>query len=93
MSVLITNDNNNLLLGRREIRCSFQNTQNLKKQTAIQFVKDKLKSKDDFIIPIKLLSMTGLNTINGIFYIYNDRNSAEKQVNKHILSRLVKNAE
>ena len=91
MSVFITNDNNNVLLERREVTCIFKDTQNLKKQNAIQLVKNKLKSENDFIIPIKLLCSAGLNEINGTFYIYNNKHEAEKQINKYILSRLVNN--
>ena len=91
MSVSITNDNKNLLLERREITCVFKDTRNLKRQNAIQLVKDKLKSENDLIIPIRLLCSSGLNEINGVFYIYNNKTEAEKQINRHILTRLIKN--
>ena len=91
MTVTITTDNNNLLLERREITCTFKNTPNLKKQNAIQLVKEKLKSENELIIPIKLKNNTGLLTVEGMFYVYSDKNKAESQINKHILSRLTKN--
>lgn len=91
MVIEVIYDNENLLLKRREIKCNFYDVKNLKKENTITLIKDKLKLTDKIIIPINLKNSTGSNTMNGTFYIYDDKPIAEKQINQHVFSRLIKN--
>ncbi|MCY3853953.1 MAG: hypothetical protein OXF77_01605 [Thaumarchaeota archaeon] len=90
MVIEVIYDNENLLLKRREIKCNFYDVKNLKKENTITLIKDKLKITDKIIIPINLKNSTGSNTMSGTFYIYDDKQIAEKQINQHVFSRLIK---
>jgi ribosomal protein S24E len=92
MSMIETiNDVNNTFLSRRELTCTFAGIGGkLKKIDAIDMIKKEFKLDDKIVIPIEMRNHTGMPSITGIFYVYDDEKLAKQQINPVIFKRLEK---
>ncbi|GIU71377.1 MAG: hypothetical protein KatS3mg003_0856 [Candidatus Nitrosocaldaceae archaeon] len=85
---MIIRDEENLLLDRREVTCIFKDVGGkLSRADAINMLKEKLNI-DKFIIPIKLYCESGKRDVKGLFYIYNDKDTARKYLPEYIFKRI-----
>jgi ribosomal protein S24E len=90
---MIIRDEENPLLDRREITCIFKDAGGkLSRADAINMLKEKFNI-DKFIIPIKLYCESGKRDVKGLFYIYNDKDTARKYLPEHIFNRIEKKEE
>ncbi|MFQ6025105.1 MAG: hypothetical protein ACE5JT_01115 [Nitrosopumilaceae archaeon] len=92
MSVIETiKDEENTLLSRREIICTFKGLGGkLKKLEAIDVVSKHFKLEGKVVIPIQLKNATGIPNISGTFYVYDDEVLAKEHLKPAIFSRLEK---
>lgn len=88
MEIEVTNDNENLLLGRREVECLFKGTYgHFSRTDAVQAISKKINvtTKNVYVISIK--GESGKRDAKGLFYIYNNEEVANKDISKYIINR------
>ena len=92
MSMIKTiTDVDNTFLSRRELTCDFTGLGGkLKKIEAVDMMTKEFKLDGKFVIPMRLRTHVGKQTVTGIFYIYEDEGLAKKHINPTIFSRLEK---
>ena len=92
MSMIQTiKDENNALLSRREIVCSFKGLGGkLKKSEAIDMVTKEFSLNEKVVVPIRLKNETGMTNITGTFFVYEDEKLAREHINPTIFRRLDK---
>ncbi len=92
MSMIQTiKDENNALLSRREIVCSFKGLGGkLKKSEAVDIVTKEFSLNEKVVIPIRLKNETGMTNITGTFFVYEDEKLAREHINPTIFRRLDK---
>lgn len=84
-------DENNALLSRREIVCSFKGLGGkLKKSEAVDIVTKEFSLNEKVVIPIRLKNETGMTNITGTFFVYEDEKLAREHINPTIFRRLDK---
>lgn len=84
-------DENNALLSRREIVCSFKGLGGkLKKSEAVDMVTKEFSLNEKVVIPIRLKNETGMTNITGTFFVYEDEKLAREHINPTIFRRLDK---
>ncbi len=85
---MISRDENNVLLNRREVACIFKDMGGkLSRADAIKMLKEELNI-DKMIIPIKISGESGKRDVKGLFYIYDDETIAKKYLPEYIFKRL-----
>lgn len=90
MVLQILQDVRNDFLGRREISCLFKALAgSLTRGEAVKMVAEKLKVRQDDVIPISLLTMTGTKDVVGLFYAYDDKENAKKHLSPHLWARML----
>ncbi len=92
MSMIQTiKDENNALLSRREIVCSFKGLGGkLKKSEAVDIVTKEFSLNEKVVVPIRLKNETGMTNITGTFFVYEDEKLAREHINPTIFRRLDK---
>lgn len=92
MSMIQTiKDENNALLSRREIVCSFKGLGGkLKKSEAVDMVTKEFSLNEKVVVPIRLKNETGMTNITGTFFVYEDEKLAREHINPTIFRRLDK---
>lgn len=84
-------DENNALLSRREIVCSFKGLGGkLKKSEAVDMVTKEFSLNEKVVVPIRLKNETGMTNITGTFFVYEDEKLAREHINPTIFRRLDK---
>ena len=75
-------------LNRTEIECVFKNISGiLTRQGAVDAIKKELKINDNKIYLIYLKSSSGINELNGLFYVYKNEELAKRYLPKYIINR------
>ncbi len=86
--MIIVKDEYNRLFNRREIRCIFKNAAGrLSRSASIELLRAKLNI-DKVIIPIRLDNEYGRDDVKALFYIYDDKDRAKRDLQLHILRRI-----
>lgn len=82
--VVLLEDNDNLLLKRREIKSLIKNNLgSIKRQDASELIANKLNLNKNNIIPISLKSEFGNPDIVATIYYYEDLKEAKKQIPRY----------
>ncbi len=90
-NINIIRDRDNMLLSRREVVCEFVNINGkFKKSDYMTMIRSKLKLENKVVIPIKLKSCVGKNTVTGIFYVYDDEKMPRIHISTTVLARIDK---
>lgn len=88
VSIEIIEDKENVLLERREIVCIFKDAGGrLKREDAVNAIKEYLKIEDKVIVPIKMTCETGKDDLKATFHVYDSIDVARKYLQEHILRR------
>ena len=75
-------------LNRTEIECVFKNISGiLTRQGAVDAIKKELKINDNKIYLIYLKRSSGINELNGLFYVYKNEELAKRYLPKYIINR------
>ena len=85
---MISRDENNVLLNRREVACIFKGMGGkLSRKDAVDMLKEELNI-DKMIIPIRLSCESGKRDVKALFYIYDDETTAKKYLPEYLFKRL-----
>jgi small subunit ribosomal protein S24e len=88
LQVVILEEHNNTLLGRREIRSVLKNAAGrVKREDAVDVVAKQLNVDRKAIIPINMKCETGKSDIYATMYIYNSDEDAKKQLPRYRILR------
>ncbi len=88
MSIIITKENNNTILGRREIDCIVQPSKDsLSRQEARKLLAQMLKISPDNIFVMSLKPSAGSRSVRGLIYVYEDQNLAKRHIPEYIFVR------
>jgi small subunit ribosomal protein S24e len=88
LQVVILEEHNNNLLGRREIRSVLKNAAGrVKREDAVDVVAKQLNVDRKAIIPINMKCETGKSDIYATMYIYNSDEDAKKQLPRYRILR------
>jgi len=88
LQVVILEERDNTLLGRREIRSVFKNAAGrVKRVDAVDMVAKQLNVDRKAIIPINMKCETGKSDIYATMYIYNSDEDAKKQLPRYRILR------
>jgi ribosomal protein S24E len=89
MSIVIIEEKHNPLLNRIEVKCKINGKNgNLKRGDAAKLLAEALNYSNRFIVPISMQGEHGKNDLKCLFYVYEDENTARKQLPKYIIARL-----
>ena len=87
----VSHDMKNSLLSRREITCTFRGLSGrLKKLEAVDMITKQFNLEGKIVIPVLLKNQTGIPTVSGTFYVYDDENLAKQHLKAAIFKRLEK---
>src|SRR5437879_2996968 len=87
----VSHDMKNSLLARREITCTFRGLSGrLKKLEAVDMITKQFNLEGKIVIPVLLKNQTGIPTVSGTFYVYDDENLAKQHLKAAIFIRLKK---
>jgi len=87
----VSHDMKNSLLARREITCTFRGLSGrLKKLEAVDMITKQFNLEGKIVIPVLLKNQTGIPTVSGTFYVYDDENLAKQHLKAAIFKRLEK---
>ena len=88
LEVVLLEDNNNVLLKRREIRSVIKNAiGSVKRQEAAELIANKLKLNKNNILPVTIKSEFGNPDILTVMYYYEDMEEAKKQIPRYLFLR------
>jgi small subunit ribosomal protein S24e len=88
LQVVILEEHDNTLLGRREIRSVLKNAAGrVKREDAVDVVAKQLNVDRKAIIPINMKCETGKSDIYATMYIYNSDEDAKKQLPRYRMLR------
>jgi small subunit ribosomal protein S24e len=88
LQVVILEEHDNTLLGRREIRSVLKNAAGrVKREDAVDVVAKQLNVDRKAIIPINMKCETGKSDIYATMYIYNSDEDAKKQLPRYRILR------
>jgi small subunit ribosomal protein S24e len=88
LEVVLLEDNNNMLLKRREIKSVIKNALgSVKRQEAAELVANKLKLNKNNILPVTIKSEFGNPDILTVMYYYEDMDEAKKQIPRYLFLR------
>ena len=88
LQVVILEEHDNTLLGRREIRSVLKNAAGrVKREDAVDVVAKQLNVDRKAIIPINMKCETGKSDIYATMYIYNSEEDAKKQLPRYRILR------
>jgi small subunit ribosomal protein S24e len=90
LEVVLVEDNNNVLLKRREIKSTIKNAiGSIRKDEAANLIAEKLHLSKDNLIPISLSSEYGNPDVLALMYYYEDMEHAKKQLPKYRFLRIM----
>ena len=88
MDIEISSDIENLLVGRREVKCIFRDSYgSFNRNDAIQALSKKIKATNKKVFIVSIDGESGSRDAKGLFYIYDDENNAKKDISDYILTR------
>jgi small subunit ribosomal protein S24e len=88
LEVVLLEDNNNVLLKRREIKSIIKNASgSLKRQDAVDLVANKLKVDKKNLLPISIKSEFGNPDLIALMYYFEKIDDAKKQIPRHLFLR------
>lgn len=88
LEVVLLEDNNNVLLKRREIKSVIKNAfGSIKRQDAIELIANKLKIDKNNLLPVSIKSEFGNPDISTLIYYYEDMKDAKKQIPRYLFLR------
>ena len=88
LEVVLLEDNNNVLLKRREIKSVIKNALgSVKRQDAAELIANKLKLNKNNILPVTIKSEFGNPDILTVMYYYEDMEEAKKQIPRYLFLR------
>ncbi len=88
LEVVLLEDNNNVLLKRREIKSVIKNALgSVKRQDAAELIANKLKLNKNNILPVTIKSEFGNPDILTVMYYYEDMGEAKKQIPRYLFLR------
>ena len=88
LEITLLEDNNNILLKRREIKSLIKNAVgSIKRQDAADLVANKLKLDKKNILPISIKSEFGNPDVVAMMYYYDDISDAKKQIPRYLFLR------
>ena len=88
LEITLLEDNNNILLKRREIKSLIKNAVgSIKRQDAADLVANKLKLHKKNILPISIKSEFGNPDVVAMMYYYDDISNAKKQIPRYLFLR------
>ncbi len=88
LEVVLLEDNNNVLLKRREIKSLIKNAVgSIKRQEAAELIANKLNIDKRNVLPISLKSEFGSPDISALTYYYDNIEEAKKQLPRYIFLR------
>ncbi len=90
LEVVLVEDNNNVLLKRREIKSMIKNAiGSIRKDEAANLIADKLNLTRKNLIPISLSSEYGNPDVLSLMYYYEDIEDAKKQLPRYRFLRIM----
>lgn len=90
LEVVLLEDNNNVLLKRREIKSIIKNAVgSVKKDEAANLLASKLGISSKNLLPISLTSEYGNPDVFALMYYYNDLEDAKKQLPRYRFLRIM----
>jgi small subunit ribosomal protein S24e len=88
LEVVLLEDNNNVLLKRREIKSVIKNALgSVKRQDAAELIANNLKLNKSNILPVTIKSEFGNPDILTLMYYYEDMAEAKKQIPRYLFLR------
>ncbi len=88
LEVVLLEDNNNVLLKRREIKSVIKNALgSVKRQDAVELIANKLKLNKNNILPVTIKSEFGNPDILTLMYYYDNMEEAKKQIPRYLFLR------
>ncbi len=88
LEITLLEDNNNILLKRREIKSLIKNAVgSIKRQDAADLVANKLKLNKKNILPVSIKSEFGNPDVVAMMYYYDDISDAKKQIPRYLFLR------
>ena len=88
LEVVLLEDNNNVLLKRREIKSVIKNAfGSIKRQDATELIANKLKIDKNNLLPVSIKSEFGNHEILTLIYYYEDMKDAKKQIPRYLFLR------
>ncbi len=88
LEITLLEDNNNILLKRREIKSLIKNAVgSIKRQDAADLVANKLKLNKKNILPVSIKSEFGNPDVVAMMYYYEDISDAKKQIPRYLFLR------
>ena len=88
LEVVLLEDNNNVLLKRREIKSIIKNASgSLKRQDAADLVANKLKVDKKNLLPISIKSEFGNPDLVALMYYFDKIEDAKKQIPRYLFLR------
>ena len=88
LEVVLLEDNNNVLLKRREIKSVIKNAfGSIKRQDATELIANKLKIDKNNLLPVSIKSEFGNPDILTLIYYYEDMKEAKKQIPRYLFLR------
>jgi small subunit ribosomal protein S24e len=88
LEVVLLEDNNNVLLKRREIKSVIKNALgSVKRQDAAELIANKLKLNKNNILPVTIKSEFGNPDVLTVMYYYEDMEEAKKQIPRYLFLR------
>ncbi|WP_148686862.1 hypothetical protein [Candidatus Nitrosocosmicus hydrocola] len=90
LEVVLLEDNNNILLKRREIKSMIKNAVgSIRKDEAANLIAEKLQISRKNLLPISLTSEYGNPDVLAMMYYYNDIEDAKKQLPRYRFLRIM----
>jgi ribosomal protein S24E len=88
VDIEVTDDFENKLLGRREVRCIFRDVYGgLTRVDAAQAVTKKISASGKRVYTVSIMGAYGTRDAKGVFYVYNDDMSAKQGLQEYLLKR------
>ena len=88
MEIDVSSDKENLLLGRREVKCIFRGSYgHFSRIDAVQALSKKIKITNKKVYVVSIDGKSGSRDGKGLFYIYDNENNAKKDISEYILTR------
>jgi small subunit ribosomal protein S24e len=88
LEVVLLEDNNNVLLKRREIKSVIKNALgSVQRQDAAELIANNLKLNKSNILPVTIKSEFGNPDILTLMYYYEDMEEAKKQIPRYLFLR------
>ena len=88
MDIEISSDIENLLVGRREVKCIFRDSYgSFNRNDAIQALSKEIKTTDEKVFVVSIDGESGSRDAKGLFYIYDNDDNAKKDISDYILTR------